>query len=94
MNQEKSVPAISNEQEVNSQEDDNQEKISDRDSDWEIERTVNNRKYKNYFPNGEAVQRAQQRANDLRFDITRAARKWAKVTEDKLKKRHKEEGTL
>ncbi|KAG5869389.1 hypothetical protein JTB14_001253 [Gonioctena quinquepunctata] len=91
-NQEKRVHVISNEKEVNSQEDDNQEKISDRDSDWEIERTVNNRKYKNYSPNGEAVQRAQQGANDLRFDITRAARKWAKITEDKLRKRHKEEG--
>ncbi|KAG5878040.1 hypothetical protein JTB14_014219 [Gonioctena quinquepunctata] len=76
----------------NSQEDDNQERISDRDSDWEIERTLNNRKYKNYSPNGEAVQRAQQGGNDLRFDITRAARKWAKITEGKLRKRHKEEG--
>ncbi|KAG5881780.1 hypothetical protein JTB14_033140 [Gonioctena quinquepunctata] len=91
-NQEKRIPVTNKEQEENSQEDDNQERISDRDSDWEIERTLNNRKYKNYSPNGEAVQRAQQGGNDLRFDITRAARKWAKITEDKLRKRHKEEG--
>ncbi|KAG5875272.1 hypothetical protein JTB14_033480 [Gonioctena quinquepunctata] len=40
-NQEKKEPAMSSKQEINSQENNNQDKSLDRDSDWEIERTEN-----------------------------------------------------
>ncbi|KAG5863543.1 hypothetical protein JTB14_026565 [Gonioctena quinquepunctata] len=38
-----------------------------------------------------AFHRANQAFNDLEFDIAKAARKWAKRTEEKLKEKHKTE---
>ncbi|KAG5860865.1 hypothetical protein JTB14_000928 [Gonioctena quinquepunctata] len=89
-NDEKSSLATNDKQKINRQEK-SEGKSPDSDSDWEIERTTNKRKYSNYSQNAAAVHRANEAFNDLEFDITRAARKWARRTEEKLKKKHKTE---
>ncbi|KAG5873379.1 hypothetical protein JTB14_026448 [Gonioctena quinquepunctata] len=84
-NHEKGIPATNDKPKMNRREK-NQGKSSDSDSDWEIERTINNRKYRT-TPRSTAFHRANQ-ASRSEFDITKAARKWPKERK-KIERKHK-----